>query len=80
MVFSGTFSTILMKMQYSVRSEGLELCVDPDTDNMTTLCPFNKVRRMYGVEKNKRIMYLAMVWCSGNENCDGLVSCLSVLA
>jgi hypothetical protein len=43
LIVSGTFSTILSKTQYNVRSEGTELCVDPtDPSKMTTLCAFDK--------------------------------------
>ncbi|TMW60158.1 hypothetical protein Poli38472_000200 [Pythium oligandrum] len=59
MIISGTFSTVITKIQYSVRAEGTELCVDP-TGQSTTNCPFDKP--WFGVLLAKLAMALCLVY------------------
>lgn len=61
MLVSGTFSTVIMKTEYSVRAEGTETCVDPtDPRALTTLCPFDKP--WFGVLQMKIAMALVLVF------------------
>lgn len=70
MLISGTFSTVIMKTEYGVRSHGTELCVDPNAPPqganstgepvLTTLCPFDKP--WFGVLQMKLAMALVLVF------------------
>jgi drug/metabolite transporter (DMT)-like permease len=61
MLVSGTFSTVIMKTEYGVRSHGTEQCTDPqDATKTTTLCPFDKP--WFGVLQMKLAMALCLVF------------------
>ncbi|CAI5704011.1 unnamed protein product [Peronospora effusa] len=60
MLVSGTFSTVIMKTEYAVRSHGTITCLDPHTDEQTTLCPFAKP--WFGVLQMKVAMTLCLVF------------------
>lgn len=61
MLVSGTFSTVIMKSEYAIRSYGTELCADPSAPgNTTTLCPFDKP--WFGVLQMKVAMALCLVF------------------
>lgn len=61
MFVSGTFSTVIMKTEYGVRSVGTEQCADPnDPRALTTLCPFDKP--WFGVLQMKLAMALVLVF------------------
>ncbi|KAI9908761.1 hypothetical protein PsorP6_016662 [Peronosclerospora sorghi] len=58
MLISGTFSTIIMKVEYAVRAHGTATCLDPRTAKQTTLCPFAKP--WFGVLQMKVAMSLCL--------------------
>ncbi|RLN57990.1 hypothetical protein BBJ29_003391 [Phytophthora kernoviae] len=60
MLISGTFSTVIMKTEYAVRSPGTATCVDPQTGEQTTLCPFAKP--WFGVLQMKVAMTLCLAF------------------
>ncbi|EEY58458.1 Drug/Metabolite Transporter (DMT) Superfamily [Phytophthora infestans T30-4] len=60
MLISGTFSTVIMKTEYAVRSHGTATCVDPQTGEETTLCPFAKP--WFGVLQMKVAMTLCLAF------------------
>ncbi|CAI5745409.1 unnamed protein product [Peronospora destructor] len=60
MLVSGTFSTVIMKTEYAVRSHGTAACRDPHTGEQTTLCPFAKP--WFGVLQMKVAMTLCLVF------------------
>ncbi|CAH0514805.1 unnamed protein product [Peronospora belbahrii] len=60
MLVSGTFSTVLMKTEYAVHSHGISTCLDPDTGEQTTLCPFAKP--WFGVLQMKVAMTLCLAF------------------
>ncbi|KAG2781319.1 hypothetical protein Pcac1_g8757 [Phytophthora cactorum] len=60
MLVSGTFSTVIMKTEYAVRSHGTATCVDPQTGEETTLCPFAKP--WFGVLQMKVAMTLCLAF------------------
>ncbi|KAJ0406446.1 hypothetical protein ATCC90586_001925 [Pythium insidiosum] len=61
MLVSGTFSTVIMKTEYGIRSHGTERCADPqDPTQTTTLCPFDKP--WFGVLQMKLAMALCLVF------------------
>lgn len=60
MLVSGTFSTVIMKTEYGVRSEGANTCIDPATGAPTTLCPFDKP--WFGVLQMKLAMALCLLF------------------
>ncbi|ETP48598.1 hypothetical protein F442_05677 [Phytophthora nicotianae P10297] len=60
MLVSGTFSTVIMKTEYAVRSHGTATCVDPQTGEETTLCPFAKP--WFGVLQMKLAMTLCLAF------------------
>ncbi|KAG7400542.1 hypothetical protein PHYBOEH_005342 [Phytophthora boehmeriae] len=60
MLISGTFSTVIMKTEYAVRSHGTATCVDPQTGEQTTLCPFAKP--WFGVLQMKVAMTLCLAF------------------
>ncbi|KAG1695694.1 hypothetical protein DVH05_019433 [Phytophthora capsici] len=60
MLVSGTFSTVIMKTEYAVRSHGTATCQDPQTGEQTTLCPFAKP--WFGVLQMKVAMTLCLAF------------------
>ncbi|EGZ27210.1 hypothetical protein PHYSODRAFT_308596 [Phytophthora sojae] len=60
MLVSGTFSTVIMKTEYAVRSHGTATCVDPASGAQTTLCPFDKP--WFGVLQMKVAMTLCLAF------------------
>ncbi|TMW60157.1 hypothetical protein Poli38472_000199 [Pythium oligandrum] len=61
MLISGTFSTVIMKTEYGIRAEGVELCADPANPGATTTnCPFDKP--WFGVLQMKLAMALCLVF------------------
>jgi hypothetical protein len=60
MLVSGTFSTVIMKTEYAVRSSGTATCLDPQTGEQTTLCPFTKP--WFGVLQMKVAMALCLAF------------------
>ncbi|KAE8979963.1 hypothetical protein PF005_g23856 [Phytophthora fragariae] len=60
MLVSGTFSTVIMKTEYAVRSHGTATCMDPASGAQTTLCPFDKP--WFGVLQMKVAMALCLAF------------------
>jgi drug/metabolite transporter (DMT)-like permease len=63
MLVSGTFCTVIMKAEYSIISEGTELCInpsDPSGTKMTSKCPFDKP--WFGVLQMKLAMSFCLVF------------------
>lgn len=61
MLVSGTFSTVIMKTEYGVRSVGANTCRDPNNAGETThLCPFDKP--WFGVLQMKLAMALCLLF------------------
>ncbi|KAH7474137.1 hypothetical protein PRIC1_014451 [Phytophthora ramorum] len=60
MLVSGTFSTVIMKTEYAVRAHGTATCLDPQTGEQTTLCPFAKP--WFGVLQMKVAMTLCLAF------------------
>lgn len=60
MLVSGTFSTVIMKTEYGIRSVGSAECTDPATGLATKLCPFDKP--WFGVLQMKVAMALCLLF------------------
>ncbi|OWZ15548.1 Drug/Metabolite Transporter [Phytophthora megakarya] len=60
MLVSGTFSTVIMKTEYGMHSHGTATCLDAQTGEETTLCPFDKP--WFGVLQMKVAMTLCLAF------------------
>ncbi|CAK4672805.1 hypothetical protein LEN26_009307 [Aphanomyces euteiches] len=65
----GAMGTILMKVQFSLMSNGTEICFDPATNTTSTYCPFNKP--WFGVLQMKIAMSLCLVFLVLRKKCTG---------